>query len=234
MKKILILGDSISMGYREYVKKALESKAEVFFPEENGRFVKYTFCDDHKLKIEYQAKLSGKTLLAPTNHCYFNLSGEDGGSVLNHVLTIHADAYTPFPREDINPDGSILKVDNTLFDLRNAVRIGDLIPKVISSFDCNFVLNSVGYREVAIVNDPKSGRVMRIYTDMPGLQLYSCGFPHASKVVGKRGKYYGADAFYCLETQYFPNAIRMKNFFPPVFSGETIWKSVTLYAFENI
>ena len=195
-------------------------------------YVCYTFGNDGELSIEYEAKLSGKTVIAPTNHCFFNLSGEGNGPVLDHLLTVNADAYTPFPREDDNPDGSILDVGGTPFDFRQGVRLGDRVPACVPFYDCNFVLNDTGFRKVAEVYDPGSGRRMTVSTDMPGMQLYTCAFPLAAQISGKADKRYGPDDFYCLETQYFPNAVRMKNFYAPVFRAGVTWTSKTTYRFD--
>ena len=96
------------------------------YPGNADIYVTYTVTKDNRLVIHYEAKTDAPTLVAMTNHAYFNLAGEDGGRVDEHILQVFADRYTPFD-DTACPTGEILPVEGTPMDFRQPTRIGDRI-----------------------------------------------------------------------------------------------------------
>lgn len=159
------------------------------------------------LKITYVAKSDTDTPFAPTAHPYFNLAGAGSGDILDTVLKINADKMTPVDGEHI-PTGEVVPVKGTSFDFTAPRPIG-LYLKDGEGYDCNFVLNG---SHAATAYSAKSGIQVDIFTDLPGVQLYT------GKYLNGRGKGYeiAASSGFCLEPQFFPNAVNVPQFVSPV------------------
>ncbi len=211
---------------------------EFGFPGELVLSVTYTLTEDNRLMIDYEARTDAPTPFNPTNHAYFNLSGHDSGDILDHVLTIDADAITWADAASI-PDGRFIEVEGTPMDFRTPHRIGDRIDddyeqlKWAGGYDHNWVLNhESGHMDcVAVLFDPASGRKMEVYTDLPGIQFYSGNFIETG-MAGKDGASYPKRAGLCLETQYFPNALNVSAFEQPVLRPGDTAHTTTIYAFS--
>jgi aldose 1-epimerase len=170
----------------------------------------YTLTNDNELKVEMLATTDKTTLVNMAHHSYWNLGGHDSGTILDHELTLHADQYTP--GTPMVPDGRIASVKGTPFDFTNAKPIGRDLKQTGGTpigYDHNFVVSGEPnqLRLVARLRDPKSGRVMTLSADQPGVQFYTGNFLNGS-AKGK-GATYVQHAALCLETQKFPNAINV-------------------------
>ena len=170
--------------------------------------VRYTLTDNDAFRIDYRARTSRPTVINLTQHTYFNLAGAEA-TIADHLLTIHADAYTPVDGELI-PTGEVAAVDGTHFDFRHPRRIGDTV-----DYDHNWVLNGSGLRHVATLADPASGRKVEVHTTEPGLQFY-CGH-----LIGRRGL--------CLETQHFPDSPHHGHFPSTVLRPSDEFRSTTIW-----
>lgn len=197
--------------------------------------VRYRLTDDNALHIEYLACAEETTICNLTNHSYFNLSGHNGGDILSHELTIHAPFYTPGDAGCV-PTGEIFLVSGTPMDFTASKPIGRDIAsdfpqvKQFGGYDHNFVLaGPAGMREIAVAHEPVSGRTMRVFSDLPGVQLYTGNMTDA---MGKGGTHYKQHAAFCLETQYFPDAINHRHFEGPVLKAGETFKSETVYQFS--
>lgn len=207
------------------------------FPGNKRNTVTYTLTADNELKIHYTITTDKKTILNPTNHTYFNLSGEGSGDILNHKLKMYASKYTPVVAGAI-PTGEIADVAGTPMDFREFKTVGKEINAdfeqlaLTGGYDHNWVIDNWNktLQLFAIVEDEASGRKMFAYTDLPGFQFYAGNFVKGEK--GKNGHVYTERSGLCLETQYFPNTANEPAFPSAVFGPEKPYESTTIYRFE--
>jgi aldose 1-epimerase len=214
----------------------LSRAGEQGFPGNLDVTVRYTLDEQNGLHIDYYAKTDKDTVLNLTNHAYFNLVGAGSASVLNHKLMIDADRFTPVDKTLI-PTGKLANVAGTPFDFRKPTDIGARIGKhdeqlrLGKGYDHNFVLNHSGdLKHLAVrVEEPKSGRVLEVYTTQPGVQFYSGNFLNG-KVSGIGGVYRHRSAL-CLETQHFPDSPNHPNFPSTVLHPGEEFHQTTIYKF---
>jgi aldose 1-epimerase len=201
-------------------------------------FVSVTFSltDDNELRIAYSATTDKTTILNLTNHSYFNLGGAASGTILDDLVTLHADKFTPVDATLI-PTGEIKDVADTPYDFRQPTAAGAHIKQLNDKpqgYDFNYVLNKgyfSDYGLAATVQDPGSGRRMDVYTDQPGIQFYTGNFLTGS-YVGREHKRYPQYAAICLETQHFPDSPNHDNFPSTVLSPGQEFHSTTVYKFS--
>lgn len=219
--------------------KYLSKDGEEGYPGNLEATVTYSLTDDNRLVIDYKAVSDKDTVCNLTNHAYFNLGGHDSGSIEGHLLKIDADKYTPIDAE-ILPNGIIADVEGTPYDFREFRRIGERIDAddegigYAHGYDGNWVLNP--HEEpmplVTELVEPISGRKMNVYTNKPGIQFYSGnGIGGPGTFTGKGGVEYGKRSGLCLETQYFPNAMKHKHFPSPVLRVGEVYAFRTEYQF---
>lgn len=196
--------------------------------------VTYTLTNDNALRIDYEGTTDKPTVLNLTNHAYFNLKGEGSGTVKDHVLKLYADRYTPGD-EGLIPTGELRSVAGTPLDFRTPMAIGarwDQLPESLKGYDHNFVINGWSPGKLvpaAELHDPASGRLMRVQTTKPGVQVYSAIHLNTA---GKGGKAYRPTDAVCLETQFFPDSPNKPNFPSPVLRPGETYKSTTIYSFS--
>lgn len=208
---IKVSDDTLELAY-------LSSHLEEGYPGNLKVKVKYQLTEKNELKVEYWATTDRPTVVNLTHHSYFNLNGIENGSVNDHVLQIKADRFTPIdPR--LIPTGTIQHVEKTPFDFRKLNTIGSRLSEPSeqlsygSGYDHNFVLNDRDILAdfVAKVVEPKSGRMMKVYTNEPGLQFYVHNCSDSTiKGLAAEGNHH--QSAFCLESQHFPDSPNQPNF----------------------
>ena len=217
----------------------LSVDGEMGFPGNLKVKVIYQLTDDNALKITYDAATDKKTVVNLTNHAFFNLNGEASGTILNHQLQFFAKTFTPVDSTLI-PTGELRAVKNTPFDFSELTQIGKRINEADEQlkngkgYDHNFVLNGTekGKHAAKVIGD-KSGVVMDIYTDEPGIQFYSGNFMKGQNTFksGVKDDYRTA---FCLETQHFPNSPNQANFPSTLLSPSQTYHTVSEYKFSVV
>lgn len=196
------------------------------FPGKVEVKVLYTLTHDNSLSIQYTCNSDRKTPVSMTNHSFFNLSGDPHKTILQDSLYVHADNFTPL-RKDLITTGEILPVSGTPFDFRKKTSVGEALSKqgkaaeqlsFVNGIDHNFVLNTQGdiTQLAASLYAEESGILMEVYTDQPGLQVYTGNMLDGSRI-GKGGIPYHKQTAVCLESQYFPDS-----------PNKPHWPSITL------
>lgn len=196
----------------------------------------YTLTEENELKLHYEVQTDQNTILNLTNHAYFNLDGHDQGLIHDHTLWIHAGAYTPLLAGGI-PVGTIVPVKGTALDFTTEKKIGrdidgdDPQTKLVGGYDHNFVLDHYdGSMQLAArLRSERSGRNMEIYTNLPGLQIYTGNF--IKKQTAKGGAVYERRMGVAMETQFFPDTPNHPEFPSTVFGPERKYDYTTVYKF---
>lgn len=210
------------------------------FPGNMHVTVTYTLDDEDTVHITYHAKADADTVMNFTNHSYFNLAGHDSGVMLDQKLQLFADAYTPDEDSHSIPTGEIAPVAGTPMDFTTMKPIGQDINAdfeqlhFTGGYDHNYVLSDKPgtMRQMAKAECDASGIAMDAYTECCGVQLYAGNF--IGTQTGKGGVTYGDRHGFCLESQFYPNAVNEKNFPSPVVPADTEYHSETKYHFYHI
>lgn len=241
------LHSHLALGYHKKVWQAEEAgnsiifsldspDGEMGFPGNKKLTVTYTLTEGNELRIHYHGTSDKNTIINMTNHTYFNLAGHGAGEICDHILTLHAASYTPVVAGAI-PTGEIAAVSGTPMDFTSPRRIGDGIDadfeqlRLTGGYDHNWVLDGETgtLRHFATVEEPGSGRIMKAYTDLPGVQFYTGNFLEEER--GKDGAVYNKRHGLCLETQYYPNTANEPSFPSAVFGQDRDYDTTTVYQF---
>ena len=235
--KMVWKAEAADLGDRKTVVLKYTSKdGEEGYPGNLDVTVTYVLNDANEWQIAYKATTDKATPINLTQHAYFNLGGHDSGTILDHLMKIEADYYTPTD-DTLIPTGKIEPVEDTPFDFRSPTPIGKRIKGIKADpqgYDLNFVLRGgeePKLRPAAEVTDPKSGRVMIVSTTEPGVQFYTGNFLDG-KQKGKGGVKYKQYGGFCLETQHYPDSINHKEFPSVVLEPGKMYKHETVYRFS--
>ncbi|WP_298651095.1 aldose epimerase family protein [uncultured Proteiniphilum sp.] len=226
-----LTGQSIELFY-------LSADGEEGFPGNLSVTVTYILTDDDALDIRYKAITDKTTILNLTNHSYFNLSGQGDPSVGDHLLMLNADNYLPTDNTAI-PYGDAELVKGTPFDFTDPHTIGERIGNDFQQlhfgkgYDHTYLLNKSTTDEYTYAGyclSPKTGIKMEMYTNEPGIQLYT-GNWMTGNFPGKKGKHYPARSAVCFETQHYPDSVNRPEYPSVVLKPGETFESRTTYRF---
>lgn len=217
--------------------KFFSADMEQGFPGNMTITVTFTLTEDNAVRIAYQAVSDKDTIANFTNHSYFNLAGHDMGYVGSQELKIYSKAFTPLTPQLV-PSGEICPVSGTPLDFTEFKEIGKEIDaghvqmQYAGGYDHNYVLEnngSLGLMAEAVCKE--TGIHLYAYTDCPGVQFYTGNFIHEHE--GKSGAVYHARDAFCLESNYYPNAINIPSFQAPLLKAGETYASVTVYQLKT-
>lgn len=207
------------------------------FPGQLDVHVIYQLTDDNELDIRYEAETDKPTVINLSHHSFFNISGDFNTTVEDQLLYVNADSYTPYDSLKCIT-GEILPVAGTPFDFTTPHLIGERIDDdlmqltAMKGYDHNWVLNTRGddTQLAARLTDSKSGRTMEVYTNEPGLQVYT-GNGLRGAMTGKKGIAYQKRSSICLETQHFADSPNKPQFPSTVLRPGEKYESHCVYRF---
>ncbi|MCL2213939.1 MAG: galactose mutarotase [Treponema sp.] len=242
--------NSLHSGSRGFAKKRWKSEA---YEEDEGVYVRFELCSpdgdsgfpgdlnavvsygltkSNEIICDYQAAVNKPSPVNITNHAYFNLAGEDKGSILSHEIIIYSSSYVEVDKHTI-PTGKILSVNNTDFDFRVRRKICENPSslKAFKDYDHCFVVDGEAgeLRPCAEVYEAVSGRSMKVFTTQPGVQFYTG--KHLD-TAGKYGSYYAKYSGFCLETQHYPDTPNQGSFPSCIASEDKDYHEKAVFAFN--
>jgi aldose 1-epimerase len=222
----LSAADSVGLRFRY-----TSPDGEEGYPGELSVTLDYALTNANEFKIAYEAATDKATVLNLTHHTYFNLTG-CSDDILGHEIAINADRFTPVD-DTLIPTGEIEAVAGTPMDLRKSATIGAAMAQLRGVFDHNYVLarKGGGLELAATVREPKSGRILEIFTTEPGIQFYSGNFLDGHHK-GKGGVSYRKHFGLCLETQHFPDSPNQPAFPTTVLRPGQTFRSMTTHRFS--
>ncbi|KAK9682418.1 hypothetical protein RND81_10G072700 [Saponaria officinalis] len=226
-------------GHKPYITFTYDSKdGEQGYPGELKVQVTYKLNkEDKSLKIEMVAKTGKKaTPVNLAHHTYWNLGGHNSGDILSHKIQIHGSHITPTD-DNLIPTGEIKPVKGTPFDFLHLRAIGSRLSEVPKGYDINYCIDVKNTdpdnltKPAVILEDPKSGRKMELFSNQLGLQYYTGGM--LKDVKGKDGAIYKAHAGLALETQGYPDSVNHHNFPSQIVKPKQTYTHVMLYKFST-
>lgn len=217
------------------VTLSLRDNGEGGFPGGMDVSVTYSLDAEGNFRLYYEAMPEEDTPISFTNHVYFNLAGHNSGSTADQLLQLEADFFMTH-HENGMPLGEILSVKGTDMDFTSPRPLGQGYNSKYSQlslggYDHNYCIRGRGLRKGGFAKDPKSGRCLAFFTDMPGVQLYTGIHLFEGVCLGKDGAEYRNECGFCLETQHYPDAINSSQFPSPMYKAGEKFESETIFQF---
>ena len=199
--------------------------------------IRYHLSEDNSLEVTYLATTDAPTIINLTNHCYFNLNGQDGSTILDHKLKLNCSNYTEY-NEVFSQTGNIISVDNTPLDFREEQAIGARFNdnyyqfRICTGYDHNMIIDGETneLKQVGTCKSDKTGICLEVLTTEPAIQLYSGNFIHFDPIThGKNNIKYPKNGGFCMEAQHFPDSMDHPNFPSTILRPGQIYKQKTIY-----
>ena len=225
-----IVGETLRLHY-------LSPDLEEGYPGNLRLTVTYSLDEENTLRIEYEATCDQTTVINLTNHCYFNLNGQDGSTVLNHNVWLNCIAYTEYS-DTFAPTGRIISVEGTPLDFRKNHTIGERFDddyrqlRICTGYDHNMILDGkVGeLKPVGTAYSENSGLTLEVFTTEPAIQFYSGNFIHLDAAkVGKQGIRYPKNGGLCMEAQHYPDSVNHPEFPSTTLKAGETYHQTTIY-----
>jgi len=229
-----IEGESVVFHY-------LSKDMEEGYPGNLDVKVRYTLTENNALVIDYEATTDADTPVNLTNHSYFNLNGQDGSTVREHLLWLNSSAFTEHEPTFV-PTGKIIPVEGTPMDFKKEHPIGEHIDddykqlRICLGYDHNFILDGkLGeMKPIARVKSEKTGIMMEASTTEPAVQFYSANYTHEDNAkCGKNGIRYPQQGGLCLEAQHYPDSVNHKEFPNTILHPGETYTQKTVYQFKT-
>ena len=207
------------------------------FPGNLNVEIRYTLGEDNSLTLYYTATTDAPTILNLTNHCYFNLNGQDGSTVLNHKVYLNSSYYTEYT-PTFAQTGRIVPVDGTPLDFRKEQTIGARFAddyhqfRICTGYDHNMVLDGKTgeLKPIGTAKSDKSGITLEAFTTEPAIQFYSANFiQYDLSPKGKNGIRYPKNGGLCFEAQHYPDSMNHKHFPNVILRPDEIYRQKTIY-----
>ena len=182
--------------------------------------VRYVLTEDNAIEISYKATTDAPTAINLTNHAYFNLNGQDGSTVFDHIVMLNSDAYTEY-EDTFAQTGRIIPVEGTPLDFRKAHAIGETINedyyqlRLCAGYDHNMIINGTPgtLRFIGKALSPKTGICLEAFTTEPAIQFYTSNYVHFDPApTGKNGIRYPKQGGLCMEAQHYPDSVNHPHF----------------------
>ena len=224
----------------DLVLKYLSPDMEEGFPGNLNVEVRYNLSEDNSLAIFYKATTDAPTVLNLTNHCYFNLNGQDGSTVLSHKVKLNSGYFTEYEKT-FAQTGKIIAVDNTPLDFRKEQVIGSRFNddyyqlRLCTGYDHNMILDGKDgeLKPIGTVKSDNTGICVEAFTTEPAVHFYSGNYMHFDAAdKGKNGVRYPKNGGVCFEAQHYPDSVNHPNFPSTVLRPDQIYTQKTVYRFK--
>ena len=234
MFEATVKGDILCMRY-------VSPDMEEGYPGNLSLEIGYRLCEDNTLDITYQATTDAPTILNLTNHCYFNLNGQDGSTIFDHKVKLNCSFFTEYA-DTFAQTGKIVSVKNTPLDFRKEHSIGERFQKnyrqlrICTGYDHNMILDgeSGALKYIGTVKSDRTGIGVEAFTTEPAIQFYSGNYMHFDPVSkGKNNVRYPKNGGMCLEAQHYPDSVHHEHFPSTVLRPGEIYSQKTLYRFNT-
>lgn len=221
------------------VFKYLSPANEERFPGNLSIEVKYSLSDDNALELDYKATTDATTVLNLTNHCYFNLNGQDGSTIFDHKVWLNCSNYTEYD-PTFAQTGNIISVDNTPLDFRKEQTIGAHFNddyhqlRICTGYDHNMIIDGKEneFKPIGTIKNDKTGIMVEAYTTEPAIQFYSGNYIHFDTAkFGKNGIRYPKNGGLCMEAQHYPDSVNHPSFPSTVLRPGETYTQKTVYKF---